>query len=228
MEQGVLLGFDQPLAANFAAERWNYRRTFSYRSPHFKFDGSKGQETTVASGAYLSRDRKSVLVAFPDMKPVMQMRVSWTLATASGVHFDQSGYFTPYALTPFVPASDGFEPFTVNLPPRTGVAMASTPVAAAEGQRLAELMRCVACHSSDGTTVGKVGPSWKGLFGSEVALANHTKVRADENYLLESIREPGAKFVEGFDKSETAMPSYEGVITSAQIEALILYLKSLR
>jgi len=180
-----------------------------------------------ASGAYLSRDHRCVFVAFPDMKVVMQMRVGWTLATASGAHFEQSGYFTPHTLTPFRPASEGFEPFTVNLTPRTGSAIAPTPVTAAEGQRLADLMGCVACHSADGTTVGKVGPSWRGLYGSEVALANHTKVRADESYLRESIREPAAKIVEGFDKSDTAMPSYEGVITSTQIEAIILYLKSL-
>ena len=38
-------------------------------------------------------------------------------------------------------------------------------------KRVAELMGCVACHSTDGSMLGKVGPTWKGLFGSEVALA---------------------------------------------------------
>ena len=50
---------------------------------------------------------------------------------------------------------------------------------------------------------------------------------ADENYLREAIKEPAAKIAAGFDKSDTGMPSYEGVITDAQIEAFVLYLKSL-
>jgi hypothetical protein len=88
-------------------------------------------------------------------------------------------------------------------------------------------MGCVACHSVDGTTLGKVGPSWKGLFGSEVLLAGGAKTRADEAYLRESIREPGAKIVRGFEKSDTSMPSYEGVISDSQVEALVLLIKSL-
>jgi len=34
--------------------------------------------------------------------------------------------------------------------------------------------------------------------------------------------------VKGFEKSDTAMPTYEGLISDAQIEALILYIKTLR
>ena len=89
-------------------------------------------------------------------------------------------------------------------------------------------MGCVACHSTDGSMLGKVGPTWKGLFGSEVALAGGAKILADEGYLRESIREPAAKIVLGFEKSDTSMPSYEGVISDAQIEALLLYIKTLR
>ena len=51
---------------------------------------------------------------------------------------------------------------------------------------------------------------------------------ANETYIQQSIREPAAKVVSGFDKSDTGMPSYEGVLTDAQIQALILYIKSLR
>jgi hypothetical protein len=34
--------------------------------------------------------------------------------------------------------------------------------------------------------------------------------------------------VRGFEKSDTGMPSYEGVLSDAQIEALILYIKTLK
>ena len=107
-------------------------------------------------------------------------------------------------------------------------AAAATQVTVEEGKRIAELMGCVACHSADGSTLGKVGPTWKGLFGNEVVFADGGKTTANEAYLRESIKEPTARVVRGFDKSDAGMPSYEGVISDAQTEALILYIKSLR
>jgi Domain of unknown function (DUF6797) len=87
MDKGILLRFDLALdtrtasnPANFFAERWNYRRTANYGSPHYKLDGSKGQETMAPSSAYVSRDGRSIFVGIPDLKPVMQMRLGWALA----------------------------------------------------------------------------------------------------------------------------------------------------
>jgi len=236
MDKGVLLRFDMALdprrasdPANYSAERWNYVRTANYGSPHFKLDGSKGQDAMTPSSAYLSKDGRSVFIGIPDMKPVMQMRVSWALATREGASFEQSAYLTPYELTCFDPATEGFESLTVDLTPRSPqVAAVSTPITAEEGKRVSELMCCVACHSTDGSTIGKVGPSWKGLFGSLVAFADGTKTVANEAYLRESIREPSIKVVKGFEKSDTGMPSYEGVINDTQIESLILYIKTLQ
>lgn len=235
MDKGVLLRFDAALdakraasAGNFSAERWNYSRTFNYGSPHFKPDGSKGQEAMTPSSAYVSRDGKSVFVGIRDMKPVMQMRVGWTLAVKDGAAFEQSAYFTPYELDRFDPSAEGFEPLTVDLTPKAAATAAETPVTPEEGRRLAELLGCAACHSNDGITLGKVGPTWKGLFGREREFANSGKLVADEAYIRESIREPGAKVVRGFEKSDTAMPSYEGLISEEQIQALILYIKTLR
>ena len=235
MDKGVLIRFDVSLdakragdPANYSAERWNYRRTAEYGSPHFKLDGGKGQEAMTPSSAYLSADGKSVFVGIPDMKPVMQMRLAWSLATRKGAAFEQNAYFTPYELVRFNAAAEGFAPLTVDLTPRSPSAVAATPLTAEEGKRIAELMGCVACHSADGSTLGKVGPTWKGLFGHEVVFADGGKTIANEGYLRESIKEPTAKVVRGFDKSDAGMPSYEGVISDAQIEALILYIKSLR
>ncbi len=235
MDKGVLLRFDTPLdertatnVANFSAERWNYQRTFNYGSPHFKTNGEKGQDAMPPSSAYLSRKGESVFVGIPDMKRVMQMRIGWALTNYAGVSFAQNAYFTPYELPAFDPVAEGFPPLTVDLTPRAPGAIAATPQTADEGRRLAELMGCAGCHSNDGTTLGKVGPSWKGLFGSDVALADGAKVAADEAYLRESILTPAAKIVRGFEKTDTAMPSYAGLVSDAQINALILYIKSLR
>lgn len=233
--EGVLLRFDTPLSAtqvtdsaNFSVERWNYRRTANYGSPHFKLDGTKGQEALTPSSAYLSKDRRAVFVGISDMRPAMQLRVGWSLATEGGVSFAHNAYLTAHELTRFDPTAEGFESLTVNLSPRPTLARADTPITVDEGRRVAELMGCVACHSTDGSTLGKVGPSWKGIFGSRRTFSDRSTGVVDDNYLRQSIKEPAAKVVSGFDKSDTGMPSYEGVITDAQIEALVLYLKTIR
>lgn len=235
MQEGVLISFYQPITTdsvrpeNFSAERWNYRRSHEYGSPHFKLDGSKGQETLFASSAYLSEDRKSVFVGIPDMRPVMQFRFGWSLAAENGMSLQRNAYLTPRDLEQFEPAKHGFGNFKVDLTPRTNnLANDTTPVTAEEGKRLAELMGCVACHSSDGSSLGKVGPTWKGLAGSRVRFTDGATAVADSEYLRESIQKPTAKIVKDFDKSDAGMPSYEGILTDAQIDALVLYIESLR
>ncbi len=233
MDKGLLLRFDVPLDAtkasdpdNFSAERWNYKRTAKYGSPHFKLDGTPGQEWLTPSSAYVSSDRKAVFVGIPDMKPVMQMRFGWALRTPSGRTFEQNAWLTPYHLTRFDAKKEGFDRVEVDLTPRAG-RKASTPVTIEQGQKLASLMGCIACHSVDGSTAGRVGPTWKGLFGSQVEIKDGEPAVADEAYLRESILDPTAKVVQGFDKSDAGMPSYAGVLTEDQIQALILYIKNL-
>lgn len=89
------------------------------------------------------------------------------------------------------------------------------------GQR-AFVSKCATCHSVDGSA--NIGPTWLGLFGSEVPLADGTSVIADENYLRESILEPGAKLHAGFANQ---MPPFQGLLSDAQLEGLIAYMKSL-
>jgi mono/diheme cytochrome c family protein len=235
MDKGILLRFDVPLdsqkatdPANFSAERWNYKRTPNYGSPHYKLDGSTGQEWITPSSAYVSRDGKSVFIGIPDMKPVMQMRLGWAIATRDGTKFGDNAYLTPAELTHFDPSAEGFAPLTVDLTPRTSH-RALTPVTVEEGQRLAGLMGCTACHSVDGVSGAKVGPPWKGLFGSQREFKGGGEPAvADEDYLRQSILDPTAKIVLGYEKNDTGMPSYAGVLTEEQIQALILYIKTLK
>ena len=237
-DKGVVLRFnaklDAKLATNpesYSAERWNYKRTPEYGSPHLKLDGSNGQEWLNASSAYLSMDGMSVLVAFPDMKAVHQMRVGWGLQSADGLKAANTAYFSPWELASFDAAKLGFEPgFKVDLTPRKSAVAAAVKPTVEEGERLYQMFGCMACHSTDGTLVGKVGPSWKGLFGTErdIAKGMKGKVKADEAYLRESITNPSAKVVKGFEKFDTGMPIYAGILNDSQIESLILYIKSLK
>lgn len=66
----------------------------------------------------------------------------------------------------------------------------------ARGREIAETNGCFACHSMDGTQV--VGPTWQGLWGRTVTLADGSTAVADEAYLIESIQDPNIRMVEGF------------------------------
>lgn len=100
-------------------------------------------------------------------------------------------------------------------------ALAANPVEA--GQKLFTSSSCAGCHSTDGSP--STGPTLKGVFGHDVALASGQKVKAEENYLRESILDPAAKVVAGF---QPVMPTYQGLLTEKQLDALVAYIKTLR
>jgi cytochrome c oxidase subunit 2 len=92
------------------------------------------------------------------------------------------------------------------------------------GQKWYVTFGCNACHSLDGSAM--TGPTWKGLYGSQVTLADGSTVTADDAYIIESIRNPGTQLVEGF---QNIMPAGIGsTITDQQIQDLIALLKSLK
>ncbi len=237
MDQGVLLRFDVELSPeqatdpkNYSLASWQYQRTYKYGSPQLKADGTPGMDWLGASSAYLSKDGRSVFVGVPRMKPVMQMRVGWSIATKSGKKFEENAYFTPYDLPKFDPVAEGFGNIAVDLSSEIAVAKAATtPETVEEGRRLYQLFGCLGCHSIDAQAFVQVGPVWKGLYGKTRSFGPDIgDVTADEAYLRESILEPTAKIVPGFAKSDAGMPSYAGVLTDPQINALILFIKSLK
>ena len=77
--------------------------------------------------------------------------------------------------------------------------------------------------SADGST--NTGPSWKGLYGAKVELEDGATVTADESYLRESITDPNAKIVKGY---QPLMPVFKGLVTQKQLDALVAYIKSVK
>jgi mono/diheme cytochrome c family protein len=126
---------------------------------------------------------------------------------------------------------DDEEPTATTAPAATATAPAGeTPTEGggdgdgdAEAGRQLAGAQCAACHTTDGST--GVGPSWQGLFGSEITLESGETITADEAYIRESILDPNAKVHEGFPAS--VMPSFDGVLTDAQIDQLIAYIRTL-
>ncbi len=95
-----------------------------------------------------------------------------------------------------------------------------------KGKAVVTAKACIACHSVDGSKM--VGPSYKGLYGREekvVANGKTITVKADDNYIRESIENPLAKVVEGYPPS---MPPYKGQLSEEEILSVIEYIKSLK
>jgi cytochrome c oxidase subunit 2 len=90
------------------------------------------------------------------------------------------------------------------------------------GEKLFAEKACITCHVSNGT--GR-GPSVSGLYGNKVRLADGSTVTADDGYLRESLLQPAAKIVAGY---QPLMPSYQGQLTEEEILQLTAYIKSLQ
>lgn len=83
---------------------------------------------------------------------------------------------------------------------------------------------CMACHSLSGARV--VGPSFKGLWGSERSFVEGEAVIADENYIKESIWYPNKLIVAGYPPNQ--MPAYKDQISEEDIDNLIAFMKTLK
>ncbi|MCP1481426.1 cytochrome c oxidase subunit 2 [Pseudomonas chlororaphis] len=90
---------------------------------------------------------------------------------------------------------------------------------AAQGQRLAESLGCLACHSVDGSQ--GIGPGWQGLYGKTQTLADGSQIKVDEGYLKDSVRHPGAAIVKGY---AAVMPTFTP--NDKELDALIAFIKS--
>lgn len=94
-------------------------------------------------------------------------------------------------------------------------------ISAERGEQLFTANACNACHSLDGSDL--VGPSFAGLYGKERNFQDGTSTTADEDYLYESITQPDAKIVEGY---QNAMAAYD-YLSEGELQSLIEYIKTL-
>ena len=93
-----------------------------------------------------------------------------------------------------------------------------------KGHALMESKGCLGCHTVDGSK--KVGPTFKGLFGSKVTVLTNGKERvivANEEYLKRSVLHPEADIVKGYPP---VMPAI--TMTHEELEEIIEYLESLK
>jgi cytochrome c oxidase subunit 2 len=94
------------------------------------------------------------------------------------------------------------------------------------GEGLYSSLGCQGCHSIDGSASS--GPTFKGLFGSTVELTNGQKVKADEQYLLDSILDPDKQIVKGHQPGVMTSAVPKGSVQQEQAQELVDYIKTLR
>lgn len=94
------------------------------------------------------------------------------------------------------------------------------PPAAEAGRSLFRSKGCAACHGSNAQ--GGVGPALAGLFGTEVPIQGRDPVTADRDYLVESIVDPGAQLVEGYN-----LPMPTTKLSDAEIDEIVAYIEAL-
>lgn len=80
---------------------------------------------------------------------------------------------------------------------------------------------CASCHAGG---ADQRGAKLEGIYNKEVKLVGGQTVIADDAYIRESILNPGAQIVEGY---QPIMPTFKGQVTEEQLVALVAYIKSL-
>jgi cytochrome c oxidase subunit II len=95
-----------------------------------------------------------------------------------------------------------------------------TPVEA--GKDLFEnKLGCASCHAGGPT---QRGAKLEGISGKDVKLVGGATVKADDDYIRNSILNPSAQIVEGY---QPIMPTFKGQVTEEQLVQLVAYIKSL-
>lgn len=90
------------------------------------------------------------------------------------------------------------------------------------GKQLYVSKACNTCHTIDG--LKSQGPSFFKRFGNSVVMSDGSQIVVDENYIRESILNPRARIVTGF---QPIMPTFQGILKEREVDALVAYVKSL-
>jgi mono/diheme cytochrome c family protein len=157
------------------------------------------------------------LVVTPE--PKAPLSFTFTLSTPDKVSLTYGTPNSDEMVNPLTHTVTGKEIATFNGYPRD---MKIKEATVANGQLLFDNLGCSACHSIDGS-LGH-GPTLAGVFGSDRPIQGSKQpVKADEAYILESIKTPAAKAVEGFPPNY--MPPY--ALKDLEYKSLVLFIESI-
>ncbi|RJP48453.1 MAG: cytochrome c oxidase subunit II [Anaerolineaceae bacterium] len=219
----------QAMVVNVTATQW----AWSFEYPDYGFS-SKELRLPKDKQVLLRMESKDVIHSFwvpefrvkQDIVPgrVTELRITPTVLTAPNVPFKvrcaELCGTSHYSMEEVVIVSEEADFVAWATEQQTLAAAAQTPEA--RGQQLVVANGCLGCHSIDGSAL--VGPTWLGVFGREEELSDGAIVVTDEAYITESILDPQAKIVAGYETQ--LMPVY--TFTEEQLVDIIAYLKTLK
>jgi cytochrome c oxidase subunit 2 len=96
----------------------------------------------------------------------------------------------------------------------------TTGTLAQKGEQLFQQLGCVNCHLTNGE--GRC-PNLVGVWGKPQR-TNAGVIVADAAYVRESVLNPSAKIVEGY---QNIMPTFQGLVSEEGVQQLIEYVKSI-
>ena len=94
---------------------------------------------------------------------------------------------------------------------------------AQKGEALFQQLGCVTCHQATADVKGRC-PNLHGIWGKPQQMNTGISVTVDAPYVRESIVNPAAKIVAGY---ENIMPTFSGLVTEEGLQQLVEYVKSI-
>jgi cytochrome c oxidase subunit 2 len=91
------------------------------------------------------------------------------------------------------------------------------------GRDLSVRKGCVNCHTIDGKP--RIGPTWRGIWGTTVLTSDGRSVRVDDGYVRRSILFPQADVVASYPP---VMPSFRGHLNDEELDDLVAFIISLK
>ena len=91
----------------------------------------------------------------------------------------------------------------------------------ATGELSFRALGCDQCHKPD---TDELAPYLEGLYGRDVTLRDGSTLTADEQYIRESLIDPAAKIVRGY---QPIMPTYKGMLDEQQIAQIVAAVRGL-
>ncbi len=140
--------------------------------------------------------------------------------TSARVHFEKRGIY-PIVCHEYCGAGHQEMNAVIEVSDQVENISAEGLVSPQAGKAVADDKGCLACHSVDGTT--GVGPSFKGLWGQTVQLADGSSRVVNDDFVKIMILHPTANPVKGFDPVMPELP-----MSDEEIDQITEYLKELK
>lgn len=161
--KGVELTFSGPLdpasatdIERYDVQRWEYAYTEEYGSPDMSLANplQEGRDSVTISSVTLSNDGQTVFLEIPNMKPAMQMEITYNLEFADG----QQATNTIYNTVNWLSAADADNKPVWQQEILAGKWDSYSRPEDSRGQRLISQAECRTCHTLNEKSV--VGPSF--------------------------------------------------------------------